>query len=73
MRDAVAALKENGFKTRLLVQVHDELLFETPQKELARAARLIREKMEKALHLAVPLIVDLKIGPNWSDMEKTEE
>jgi len=57
-------------KTRMLVQVHDELLFEVPQNEVKEALVIIKQEMESAMVLKVPLIVDIKKGENWSDMEK---
>jgi DNA polymerase-1 len=56
-------LKE--FKTKMLLQVHDELIFETPQNELASVCKMIREEMEHAIQLKVPLKVELGIGNNW--------
>ncbi len=73
MKDVARLLEEKKFKTRLLVQVHDELLFDVPERELAEAAPLIRGKMEGALRLDVPIVVDLKKGVNWSEMEKMRE
>lgn len=63
-------LKEKGLKTRMLLQVHDELIFEVPEAELEEAVCLIRDCMENAIKLEVPLTVDMKQGPNWYDMEK---
>jgi DNA polymerase-1 len=63
-------LNKKKLKTRMLVQVHDELLFDCPKGELPVALDLIREGMENAFKLQVPLSVDIKIGANWNDMEK---
>ena len=60
------ALGEGGFKTRMLLQVHDELLFEAPEDELARLEALTREVMESAMDLDVPLKVDIKTGADWA-------
>jgi len=57
-------------RTRMLVQVHDELLFEVPESEEDEAISLIREGMESAFQLKVPILVDIKKGKNWNDMEK---
>ncbi|HUW64117.1 MAG TPA: DNA polymerase I [Spirochaetia bacterium] len=62
-------LKEGSFKTLMVLQVHDELIFEVPQPELAVVSRLVREAMENAVPLTVPLTVDLKAGPNWYDVK----
>ena len=59
------ALTEGGFKARMLLQVHDELLFEAPEDELARLEALTREVMESAMTLDVPLKVDIKTGADW--------
>jgi DNA polymerase-1 len=57
------------FKSRMILQVHDELLFEAPEKELPRLTKLVKEVMEGAHKLRVPLVVDTKAGPNWRDMK----
>jgi DNA polymerase-1 len=54
----------------MLLQVHDELVFEVPEKGLADAARLVREEMEGAIRLNVPILVSVKAGANWKEMEK---
>ncbi|HCC47829.1 MAG TPA: DNA polymerase I [Elusimicrobia bacterium] len=56
----------------MLLQVHDELVFEVRAGQLAEAAAIIRKEMEGAYKLSVPLKADLKTGPNWRDMEKYE-
>lgn len=58
--------KESSFQGRLLLQVHDELVFEVPDDEIKDFASWVKEKMEGALQLDVPLIVDLKTGLNWN-------
>jgi len=62
------ALRERGLKARMIIQVHDELILEMPQEELETVAPLVRELMESAYPLRVPLKVDLKAGPNWGEM-----
>ncbi len=57
------------FRTRMILQVHDELLFEGPENELPRLAPLVKTCMEQVHPLRVPLVVDLKSGPNWRDMK----
>ncbi len=61
------SLADEGFTARLLLQVHDELVLEAPTTESERVATLVREKMEGAATLEVPLLVDVGIGPNWLD------
>jgi len=63
-------LKEEGRSTRMIMQVHDELIFDVPMREIKDTALLIREKMEHAMSLSVPLTVDIKAGADWYDMEK---
>jgi DNA polymerase-1 len=62
------ALETRRFKSRMLLQVHDELLFEAPQDELGALESLAREIMEGAMTLAVPLKVDIKTGLTWADV-----
>ncbi|MGB7024251.1 MAG: DNA polymerase I [Candidatus Acidiferrales bacterium] len=57
------------FRTRMILQVHDELLFEGPVEELDRLKPLVKHAMEQVHPLIVPLVVDIKIGPNWRDMD----
>jgi DNA polymerase-1 len=61
-------VREAGLKARLLLSVHDELLFETPRDEVEPLAAVVRETMEGALPLSVPLIVDVKVGDDWESM-----
>jgi DNA polymerase-1 len=67
-----AALRERGLRSRMLLQVHDELVFETDADELETLANLATEVMEAALPLDVPLTVDLKVGANWEEMDRLE-
>jgi DNA polymerase-1 len=60
-------LAQERLRTRLLLQVHDELLFEVPEKEIERVKKLVREIMEGVTTLRVPLQVDLGIGANWAE------
>jgi len=57
------------FEGRMILQVHDELLLEAPEKEIPRLANLVKEVMEGAHKLRVPLVVDTKVGANWRDMK----
>jgi DNA polymerase-1 len=61
------ALAEGSFAGRLLLQVHDELVLEAPQDEVERVAALVKEHMEGAAELKVPLVVDVGVGDNWLD------
>ena len=63
-----AALRERGLATRMLLQVHDELLFESPPEEVQTVSGLARDIMESALPLAAPVSVDVKTGADWSEV-----
>jgi DNA polymerase-1 len=52
-------------ETRMILQVHDELLFDVPRSELERAREMVRRAMEGAMTLAVPLKVDVGVGTSW--------
>ena len=65
-----AAMRERGLRSRMLLQVHDELVFETDEEELPGLATLAREVMESALPLDVPLTVELKVGADWDEMDR---
>lgn len=58
-------LKAEGFEARLILQVHDELILEAPEHEAERVAALLREEMEHAAELRVPLVAEAKIGHSW--------
>ena len=64
-----AALEERGLKSRMTLQVHDELVFEVPESEVDAMQSLVREHMEKVHALAVPLLVEIGIGLNWRDLD----
>lgn len=59
------ALKEKGLKTKILLQIHDELLLEAPRQEAEAAAAILKEEMMAAAKLSVPLSVEVKTGDNW--------
>jgi DNA polymerase-1 len=61
-------LAADGSRARLLLSVHDELLFEVPRSEVDALAAVVRETMESALPLSVPLTVDVKVGDDWESM-----
>ena len=64
-----ARLKKKKLAARMILQVHDELLFEAPVKEKEALAELVQEEMEGVYQLAVPLVVEVCTGPNWRDMD----
>jgi DNA polymerase-1 len=59
-------------QTKLLLQVHDELVLEAPEAEVDEAVKLTREVMAGASELRVPLKVDVEVGHNWLEMEKVD-
>jgi DNA polymerase I len=63
------AVRERSLKSRMTLQVHDELVFEVPEGEIDIMRSLVREYMEKVHELAVPLQVEIGVGPNWRDLE----
>jgi DNA polymerase-1 len=65
-----AAMLEQKQESRMLLQVHDELVFEVPPHELDAMATLVRAHMEGVVDLQVPLVVDIGIGPNWLDAKR---
>ena len=62
-------LRTEKFEARMILQVHDELLFEAPQDETTKLEQMVREEMEGVYQLAVPLVVETCVGANWRDME----
>ena len=62
-------IRRRGLASRMTLQVHDELVFEVPEDEVAAMRRLVKEGMENVHRLKVPLVVDMGVGPNWRDLE----
>ena len=62
-------LRDEGLEARMLLQVHDELVFELPEAELEQTARLVREVMEGAMDIGLPLKVEVKVGERWGSMK----
>jgi DNA polymerase I len=62
-----SAIRERGLRSRMLLQVHDELVFEVPPEELETMRALVKDRMEQVVELRVPLVVDIGVGPNWLD------
>ncbi|MDI6732246.1 MAG: DNA polymerase, partial [Candidatus Margulisbacteria bacterium] len=67
LRLTTPACRQAGYDLRLLLQVHDELVFECPQTEATHLMKLIKEEMEAALELSVPVIVEVNSGKNWEE------
>ena len=68
MLSVSSAIKEKGLRTKLLLQIHDELIFEVPEDEKEEAKQLIKELMENAEKLSVPLHVSIEEGQCWGAM-----
>src|SRR5688572_23451235 len=64
------AIRDEGLQGRMLLQVHDELVFEVPPDELERMMKVVRSNMENVVRLKVPLVVDLGVGPNWLEAKR---
>ena len=62
-------LKELQLQTKMLLQVHDELIFDVPENELAMVKKLVKTEMETAYPLSVPMTVDVKTGKDWYHLE----
>ena len=61
------ALKEGNFKSRLILQVHDELLIEAHESEADEVSKLLEDNMEQAVLLKVPMVAEVKKAKNWYD------
>jgi len=59
----------SALNAKMLLQVHDDLLFEVPEGSLGSVAKIVKREMENAVKLSVPVLIDLKVGKNWSEME----
>jgi len=70
MIEIAKRLPKEKFRAKMILQVHDELLFEAPPGEMSRLNVLVKECMEEVHKLSVPIKVDLKAGPNWRDMKE---
>ena len=62
-------MKERGLKSKMLLQVHDELVFEVPESELKEMQELVPRLMSTAIKLSIPVKVDTKVGRNWGEMK----
>jgi DNA polymerase-1 len=60
-----AALRRENLKTQMIMQVHDELLLESPEAEVEKAMEIVRREMESAVEIDVPLLVEVGAGDNW--------
>ena len=67
MNDFSKKLKENNLKSKMIMQVHDELVVEVDKSELSLVKKLVKEAMELNQPLSVPLVVDISVGESWTD------
>ena len=72
MLDIDDALRKGELRSRMLLQVHDELIFEVPDEEVDQLATLLNQIMPASLNLVVPLQIEVKTAPNWRDLEPLE-
>ena len=73
MLEVARRIEAQGLRARLLLQIHDELVFEAPDGEIATLATLVREAMIGAIAFDVPIRVDVAVGPNWLDVASLPE
>lgn len=69
MREIAIKLVKEKFDSQMILQVHDELLFEAPKNEVNALVGLVTQEMQQAVSFKVPIKVSVKVGPNWLDME----
>ena len=73
MLNIAPALREAGLKAKMLLQVHDELVFEVPKSELKETAGVVQEIMANAYPLSIPLSTDARYGVNWGETKSIEK
>jgi len=66
-------MQQRQLKSKILLQVHDELLFEVPQEEFEEMSQLVSETMSTSLKLSVPLKIDIKSGQNWGELKYNKQ
>ena len=67
MINVAKELKEKDLKSKIVLQVHDELLIEAYENEVEQVKDILKRNMEQAAHLTVPLDVDVQVGNNWDE------
>ena len=68
----MTGVQQEGLRARMLLQIHDELLFEVPEEELSVLGGLLVEEMTSVGEMDVPLKVDLEVGENWAEFRPLE-
>jgi DNA polymerase-1 len=61
-------MKDRNLKSKMLLQIHDELIFEVPEEEIEEMKSLVTELMPQVIKLSVPVKIDIKLGKNWGEM-----
>lgn len=69
MIDIFKEIKKNNYKTRLILQIHDELILEVPEDEMETVPKMAKEKMENIVKLLVPLVVEISVGKNLAELK----
>jgi DNA polymerase-1 len=73
MIEIQGALEKSGLESKMIIQVHDELVFDVPKAELDRVVKIVRDGMENIIKLKVPIVAEIESGKNWLDMETVEQ
>jgi len=69
MINVESRFEQEGLGASIILQIHDELLFEVPEGEIDKTRKIVKEKMEGTIKLSVPLVVQTKVGRNWDKMK----
>ena len=69
MIEIMDRMDDLNMRSKMILQVHDELIFEVPREELDQMSEIVMELMPSSMTLEVPLAVELKTGDNWGDLE----
>ena len=69
VKDHRKRFEKENCKAHIILQIHDELLFEVPESQIEMTRKLVKQEMEGVMKLSVSLTVDTKIGKNWGDMK----
>jgi DNA polymerase I len=62
-------LREQKLRTKMVLQVHDELVLDVPTEEVDEVRERVRQAMEQVIELKVPIVADVAVGPNWRDLK----
>jgi DNA polymerase-1 len=62
-------LREQKLRTKMVLQVHDELVLDVPADEVDEVRERVRQAMEQVIELKVPIVADVAVGPNWRDLK----